>query len=26
MSWFMLGTLPLLFLLRRPPPVPGVRA
>jgi len=26
MAWFMIATLPLLFLLRRPPPVPGVRA
>ena len=26
MTWFMLATLPLLLLLRRPPPMPGVRA
>jgi DHA2 family multidrug resistance protein len=26
MAWFLVATLPLLFLLRRPPPVPAVRA
>ena len=25
MAWFMIATVPLLFLLRRPPPVPGAR-